>query len=116
MKKLIYATLMIAMFFASGTIFNSKNSLKAEQSEIQALNPFNLLFPPTGLRLETEPGNNTPIDITWTSAGANATYKWKFGAPMISSVILNLPSNNNGTATALTVTPAAVDGILPDLD
>jgi ABC-type polysaccharide/polyol phosphate export permease len=40
MKKLIYATLMIAMFFASGTIFNSKNSLKAEQSEIQALNPF----------------------------------------------------------------------------
>ncbi|MCB0726048.1 MAG: T9SS type A sorting domain-containing protein [Ignavibacteria bacterium] len=115
MKKLIYATLMIAIFFASGTIFNSQNSLKAEQSEIQVLNPFNLLFPPTGLRLETEPGNNTPIDITWTSAGANATYKWKFGAPTINSVILNLPSNTNGTATALTVTPAAVDGILAGL-
>lgn len=115
MKKLIYATLAIVVFFVSGTMFNPQNSLKAEQSEIQVLNPFNLLFPPTGLTLETEPGNNTPIDITWTSSGTNATYKWKFGAPMISSVILDLPSNNNGTATALTVTPAAVDGILAGL-
>ena len=84
-------------------------------AQSQALDPFNLLFPPTGLTFVTEPGNNTPVDITWSSAGTGATYKWKFGAPSVSNVILNLPSNNSGTATALTVTPAAVDGILAGL-
>lgn len=115
MKNLICATLMFAVFFISGTIYSPQNSLRAEQSEIQVLNTFNLLFPPTGLTLETDPGNNTLIDITWTSSGANATYRWKFGSPLISSVILDLPSNSNGSATALTVTPAAVDGILAGL-
>lgn len=79
------------------------------------LNPFSLLFPPTGLTLVTSPENNTLININWRKSGTGATYKWKFGAPTISSVILNLPSNNSGNDTLLTVTPAAVDGILASL-
>ncbi|MBS1517881.1 MAG: T9SS type A sorting domain-containing protein [Bacteroidetes bacterium] len=113
MKKIMYAAIMFV--FISGNMFSSLNSAKAEISKTQALNPFNLLFPPTGLTFITDPNNSSPVDITWSSSGAGVTYRWKFGAPTISSVILDLPSNSNGTATALTVTPAVVDGILAGL-
>ncbi|HQY19804.1 MAG TPA: T9SS type A sorting domain-containing protein [Ignavibacteria bacterium] len=115
MKRLSRAIIIFVTALGIGIVSVSKNSLKADQSETQILNPFNLLFPPTGLTFVTEPGNNTQVDITWSSAGAAATYKWKFGAPTINSVILSLSANNNGTSTALTVTPAAVDGILAGL-
>lgn len=113
MKRL--KSLISAILIALVTGLTIGNSARADQNEVQILNPFNLLFPPTGLTFETELGNNTPVDITWTSSGTAVTYKWKFGAPDINSVILDLSSNNNGTSTALTVTPAVVDGILNGL-
>lgn len=104
--------------------FSGSDSLKSietfaitfRRAPAVALNPFNLLFPPDGLTLVTSPSDNTQIDINWSSsASAGVTYKWKFGAPTISSVILDIPSNNSGNDTVLTVTPAAVDGILAGL-
>jgi len=79
------------------------------------LNSFALLFPPAGITLVTSPENNAPVNINWRKSGNGASYKWKFGAPNISSTILSLSSNNGGTDSVLTVTPAAVDGILAGL-
>ncbi len=116
MKNKSWLKAIIVKIFSAVLILNLSGNIKADQSEAQILNPFNLLFPPTGITFLSETGNNSPVDITWSSAGSGAvTYKWKFGAPGIGSVILSLPSNNSGTATTLTVTPAAVDGILASL-
>jgi len=116
MKSKSWLKAIIVIIFSAVLMLNSNGNIKADQSEAQTLNPFNLLFPPTGITFLSEAGNNSPVDITWSSAGSGAvTYKWKFGAPNIGSVILSLPSNSGGSATTLTVTPAAVDGILASL-
>ena len=100
--------------------YNGTDSLKSTQTfqitfRRSALSTFNLLFPPTGLTFVSDPTNTSPVDITWSKSADGVTYKWKFGAPDIASVILDLPSNNSGADTVLTVTPAAVDGILAGL-
>ena len=100
-------------FFGFNT--SDRTLLAKEINERAVINPFNLLFPPTGLNFLADANNTSAVNITWSSSTQGVTYRWKFGAPTISSVILNLPSNNNGSDTVLTVTPAAVDGILAGL-
>lgn len=117
MRKNSFAILVFVLSVISIFSFtNLKNDIQAKEiKETAVINPFNLLFPPTGLTFISDAGNTSPVNITWSRSSAGVTYKWKFGAPNISSIILNLPSNNGGTDTLLTVTPAAVDGILAGL-
>ena len=117
MRKISFATFVIILslitFFS---ISNIEKTLQAKEiNERAVINPFNLLFPPTGLTFVSDAGNSSPVNITWSRSSPGVTYRWKFGAPNISSVILNLQSNNGGADTLLTVTPAAVDGILAGL-
>jgi len=110
----IIAVIITAISFFS--VSSAERTLQAKEiNEVSVINPFNLLFPPTGLIFTSDAGNSTPVDITWSPSTPGVTYRWKFGAPTISSVILNLPSNNSGMDNVLTVTPAAVDGILAGL-
>ena len=100
--------------------YNGTDSLKSTQTfqitfRRSKLANFNLLFPPTGLTFVSNPNITTPVNINWSKSASGVTYKWKFGAPDVTNVILNLASNNNGADTLLTVTPAAVDGILAGL-
>ncbi len=117
MRKISFATLAFILFIISIFSFSNINySIQAKETNDRAvINPFNLLFPPTGLTFISDAGNTSPVNITWSRSSAGVTYRWKFGAPNISSVILNLPSNNGGADTLLTVTPAVVDGILAGL-
>lgn len=81
------------------------------------LNPFVLVTPPNNaLVLVAGPANN-PINVNWTSAGAGANYTWQailpggnFNAPLV-----QLPSNNSGADTNLTLTVGAVDALLAGL-
>ena len=117
MRKISSATFVIILsvitFFCMSN--TEKTLLAKEINERAVINPFNLLFPPTGLTFVSDAGNTSPVNITWSRSSPGVTYRWKFGAPNISSVILNLQSNNGGADTVLTVTPAAVDGILAGL-
>ncbi|MBK8553674.1 MAG: T9SS type A sorting domain-containing protein [Ignavibacteria bacterium] len=117
MRKISFATLVFILSVISFFSFSSNNkAIQAKDINDRAvINPFNLLFPPTGLIFTSDAGNSSPVNITWSRSSAGVTYRWKFGAPNISNVILNLPSNNGGADTLLTVTPAAVDGILAGL-
>ena len=79
------------------------------------LSAFNLVSPPNGISVTTSANNSSQININWTRSGEGTTYKWKFGSPNISSVILSVPSNNSGGDTSLTVVNSALDGILQSL-
>ena len=107
-KLLAYGIFMCIFILGFGTE-------KALAGKTGTLTPFNLVFPPSGLTLKTSPLDSTIINISWTSSSMGATYKWKFGAPDLGSVVLDIPSNNSGNDTILTVTPSAVDGILAGL-
>jgi hypothetical protein len=117
MRKISFAILVSILSVISFFGFSSINKdIQAKDiNDVAVINPFNLLFPPTGLTFVSDAANTSPINITWSRSSAGVTYRWKFGAPNISNVILNLPSNNGGADTLLTVTPAAVDGILAGL-
>jgi hypothetical protein len=100
--------------------YNGADSVKSTETfditfRRSTLSIFNLLSPPSGITFLAEPNNSTPVNIQWSKSASGVTYKWKFGAPMVTNTILDLSSNNNGADTVLTVTPEAVDGILAGL-
>ncbi|MFN4083680.1 MAG: choice-of-anchor I family protein [Bacteroidia bacterium] len=80
----------------------------------RTLQPFDLISPANNTRLVVEEGNNTPVNITWGSSASNATYKWLVAllGGDINSPFVTLPSNNNGTATTLTITSGGIDALL----
>ena len=93
---------------------NGPRAIKFKRGRPQ-LSAFNLVSPPSGITVTTSPFNTSQIDINWRKSGEGVTYKWKFGAPTISTALLTVPSNGGGYDTALTVANNALDGILAGL-
>jgi hypothetical protein len=82
-----------------------------------ALNPFTLVNPADSALIVVAGPANTPIVVDWTSAGAGANYEWQAIAPggSFAAPLVTLPSDNGGADTTLTLTVAAVDGLLASL-
>ncbi|AXJ00488.1 Por secretion system C-terminal sorting domain-containing protein [Cyclonatronum proteinivorum] len=83
----------------------------------QAIAAFNLLSPADGTSLVTSPDNETEVIITWEEAEGADTYTWLavLDGGDFSDPLLALPADDEGAATTLTVTVAALDGILEGL-
>ena len=64
-----------------------------------SLTPFSLNLPANNSTIVTSVFNNSNININWTRSGAGTTYKWKFGAPTISTPLLILPSGFDSTVS-----------------
>lgn len=75
------------------------------------LAPFNLTAPAAGITVTTIPASSTPVNITWDTSRASATYKWIFGAPTVPPRILTVPATTN----SLTFTLGQLDNILASL-
>lgn len=75
------------------------------------LNAFNLTAPSSGTTVTTFPGSTTPVNITWDTSNANATYKWIFGSPTVPPRLLEVPRGTN----SLTLTLGEIDAILAGL-
>lgn len=78
------------------------------------LSAFSLVSPIAETRVETQPGINTPVNITWRRATNAIRYRWKaipLGTNPLTP-ILNILSNNNGADTVLTLTIGAIDAAL----
>ena len=93
---------------------NGPRAIKFKRGRPQ-LSSFALNSPPSGVTVTTSPFNTSLINIDWRKSGEGVTYKWKFGAPTISTPILAVPSNSGGYDTSLTVANFALDGILAGL-
>ena len=78
---------------------------------IPQLIAFNLVSPANGVTLVTSPFNNNPVNITWRRSGEAVNYRFKLG-PNLSNPLLNLPSNNNGYDTVLTLINSGIDAFL----
>ncbi len=72
------------------------------------LAPFNLTAPPDGTTLTTLPNSSTPVNITWDTSRANATYKWIFGTPTVPPRLLTV----NASTNSLNFTLGDIDNIL----
>jgi hypothetical protein len=81
---------------------------------VPSLNPFNLLTPADNGRIEVEANDNTPVMITWTSSAPGANYRVLVdeSTANFTSPWLVMQSDTNGTATRLTLTSGAIDGLL----
>lgn len=75
------------------------------------LAPFNLISPPNGVTVITLPNSSTPLNITWDTSRANATYKWIFGSPTVPPRVLTV----NAPTNSLTLTLGEIDNILASL-
>lgn len=81
------------------------------------LGDFGLLTPADGSEITVSPGDDTIIEISW-EASANATsYTWRATVPDgdFSTPLLALDSDDDGTATTLTLTYGAIYDALEDL-
>ena len=78
---------------------------------------FNLANPANNSTITTSVFNNNPVVINWNGSGEGVTYRWKFGTGIAKSqgVMLNLPSNNGGFDTNLTIINSALDLTLAGL-
>ncbi|MFA7361958.1 MAG: T9SS type A sorting domain-containing protein, partial [Candidatus Kapaibacterium sp.] len=79
---------------------------------VPTLSAFNLNAPANNSTIVTSVFNNTNININWTRSGAGTTYKWKFGAPTISTPLLVMPS---GFDSSLAIVNSGLDAILGGL-
>lgn len=66
---------------------------------VPPLTAFNLVNPPNNTTITTSIFNNTNVDINWTRSGQGTTYKWKFGAPTISTPLLVVGSGFDSTVS-----------------
>ncbi|OQY79024.1 MAG: hypothetical protein B6D43_00060 [Ignavibacteriales bacterium UTCHB1] len=57
---------------------------------IPQLSAFNLNSPPNNTTITTSVFNNSQVNFNWTKSGDGTTYRWKFGSPNISTVLLNV--------------------------
>ncbi|MGY6560702.1 MAG: hypothetical protein ACXITV_01210, partial [Luteibaculaceae bacterium] len=89
-------------------------SLLFSTGSFAQLVPFNLTAPADGATITVEGAPNTEYTITWEASSAGATYQWQAILPdgFFTNPALAFPSNSGGTATALTLTAGALDGVL----
>jgi 2',3'-cyclic-nucleotide 2'-phosphodiesterase (5'-nucleotidase family) len=78
------------------------------------LGNFNLVTPVNYTRVGVEATGTANISITWTASTNATNYTWlaKTLSGNFNTPLLNIASNNNGTATELTLAESAVDAIL----
>ncbi len=79
---------------------------------IPPLTSFNLYSPAAGTRIETSAFNSDNINFNWSTSGPGVTYKWKFGSPAISNVMLSFTSNISGIDSTLTIPNYTIDAAL----
>ncbi len=81
------------------------------------LGEFALLSPPSGTTLLTTPDDETEVAITWEASENAETYTWHldFAGGDFSEPVLSIPADDEGTATTLTLTVAAIDAALASL-
>ncbi len=82
---------------------------------VPQLLPFTLSFPNNGSTILTSPFNNSNVSIRWNRSGGGVNYRWRFGAPGIGQVLLDLPSNSSGFDSVLTISNRTLDGVLVGL-
>ncbi|MCC5934251.1 MAG: SusE domain-containing protein [Balneolales bacterium] len=82
-----------------------------------AIAGFDLLAPADGTALVTSGDDETEVVIEWETAEGAESYTWLavLAGGDFAEPLLAVPADNDGTATTLTVTVAALDGILADL-
>ncbi|MGB4896948.1 MAG: S8 family serine peptidase [Ignavibacteria bacterium] len=68
---------------------NGPRSITLERG-IPQLSAFNLNSPPNNTTITTSVFNNSQVNFNWTKSGDGTTYRWKFGSPNISTVLLNV--------------------------
>lgn len=97
---------------ADSTLAASFN-LKLVRQQIQ-LGNFNLWLPANNVRLVTEPGNNTAINVSWSPSANAVNYEWVVDqvGGNFSNPLLTLPARNNGTDTVLVLLNRSVDSLL----
>lgn len=96
------------------------DSLKAGQdwnitlTRKRVLSAFNLTAPANNARVEAAKNSTDAVVITWSASNKATNYRWKATIPTgnFENPLLNVPSDNNGTDTKLTLTSGAIDAIL----
>ncbi|MCH8569563.1 MAG: chitobiase/beta-hexosaminidase C-terminal domain-containing protein [Balneolales bacterium] len=81
------------------------------------IGPFSLLSPPNNARLPVFEGNSSEVVIEWEDAEDAETYTWvaNLQGESLDDPLLSLESDNDGTATTLTLTSGALYDVLADL-
>jgi hypothetical protein len=96
------------------------DSLKAGQdwnitlTRKRVLSNFNLTAPINNARVEVAKNSTDAVVISWSTSNKATNYRWKATIPAgnFNTPLLNLPSDNNGTDSKLTLTSGAIDAIL----
>ncbi|MEO8664011.1 MAG: T9SS type A sorting domain-containing protein [Ignavibacteria bacterium] len=82
---------------------------------ISPLTTFNLISPAVDTTITTSVFNYSNINFKWSPSGPGVTYKWKFGSPSISNILISLTSNVSGTDSSFTIANYLLDGSLSGL-
>jgi len=115
----------IAFIGETGGLWNSHyygNVLIENVNDPLAIGPFALLNPPDGFELVVEGTPDAVVVITWEEADLNldgdVRYTWHLDAREgdFSDPIVSIPADNDGSATQITLTMGAIDGLLESLD
>ncbi len=74
------------------------------------IGPFSLLSPPNNARVAVYEGDSSEIVIDWEDADGAETYMWVANAPGegFDEPLLEIPSDDSGTASMLTITKGTV--------
>ncbi len=82
------------------------------------LGPFSLLSPPNGTELEIREGDDTEVQIEWEVSENAETYFWVANLPGLGfeDPLLELPADDGGAGTTLTLTEAAIYEVLMGLE
>lgn len=96
----------------------TNNIWVVREKPVTLLGVFNLLTPSNNARIEVEQNSNTPIEINWSKSANAMRYNWFATNPTgnFTTPLLNIPSNNAGVDTTLTLTSGSVDAILASLN
>lgn len=103
---------------AAGSAFSANGPYEIWIVRGSVITPFTLTSPANNTRLVVQGDASTPVNIAWSAAGAgNYNYDWMIDLPggNFSPPLAQLKSDNNGTATTLSLDFAAVDNLLASL-
>lgn len=116
MKKIIYIFSAVVILFSAC----KKAEFAGDDATGEGLVNFNLRTPSSGVKLVLNAATpNEAVSITWTAAtpGLSTAPKYSWVAALknggnLTAPILEIPSNNNGAATTLTLTQKQIDDAL----
>ncbi|MCH8569267.1 MAG: T9SS type A sorting domain-containing protein [Balneolales bacterium] len=92
-------------------------SVLAVEAVDEPIGEFSLLTPPNNVRIPVLP-NGDDVTITWEAADGALGYAWVATTldGDLTDPILQLPADNGGTSTSITVTSNQIIGVLTDLE